>query len=230
MKRKFVSFFILVIMISACTSTKVQRVSITATEKKKETETDTSEADKAIEEALRASFSGIQVKQTDTGKTEEFIVEDLQASFNGAQIKETETGEPEVSIAAAAENKPKDNIAFIDLKTFDKKLSKAMKTDQEKIEVDLISQFTTNEIPERLGKWFSVVDKYEGKVQVQSLDPQTRGFPGIGLGVSLVVSAYKAIRGKILYGPAKSYDATLLYHPSNGVVEKIVFTRRPESY
>lgn len=169
MKTKFVSLFILVIMISACTSTGPQKVTVT----------------------------------------------------------DMETSEAEIPVAETVEDEPMEMIAFADLGMFDKELSRAMKTGQGEIEVALISKFTTNEIPDRLGKWFYMVDKHDGKVEIKSNDPTKRGIPGIGAGISLMISAVGAIRDKIMYSPSKHYDATLLYEPESGVVQKIIFKHKP---
>lgn len=142
-------------------------------------------------------------------------------------VDDMEESESGVSVADAAEDKPMEALAFADLSMFDKELSRALKTNQEEIEVATISKFTTNEIPDRLGKWFYMVDKHDGKVEIKSNDPTKRGIPGIGVGISLAISAVGAIRDKIMYSPSKHYDATLLYDPESGVVEKIIFKHKP---
>lgn len=169
MKVKFISLLILVTMVSACTSTEMQDVS----------------------------------------------------------VKNTEISEAGTSIADTDIDKPMDTLAFADISIFDKELSKTMKTNRDEIEVAIISKFTTNDIPTRLGKWFYMVDKYGGKVEIKSTDPTKRGIPGIGAGVSLMISAINVIRDKIIYSPSRHYNATLLYQPESGIVEKIIFKRKP---
>ncbi len=142
-------------------------------------------------------------------------------------IKDLEISESEMSIADTAEDQPMEALAFADLRMFDKELSRAMKTNQDEIEVAIISKFTTNDIPDRLGKWFYMVDKYDGEVEIKSTDPTKRGILGIGTGIGLVISAVGAIRNKIMYNPSKHYDATILYDPESGDVEKIIFKRKP---
>ena len=100
-----------------------------------------------------------------------------------------EGSESEASVTDAAEDKPMEALAFADLNMFDKELSKALKTNQDEVEVALISKFNTNDIPDRLGKWFYMVDKHDGKVEMQSNDPTKRGIPGIGSAISLAISA-----------------------------------------
>lgn len=147
------------------------------------------------------------------------LVYDFEQTDVEAEVKaETPSADDEVA--------PMDDLTFADLRMFDKELSRVMKSDKGEIEVALISKFTTNDIPERLGKWMYMVDKHEGKVEMKSTDPTKRGIPGIGAGVSLMISAIGAVRDKIMYGPSKNYDATLLYEPETGVVEKIVFKRK----
>ena len=90
-----------------------------------------------------------------------------------------------------------------------------------------ISKFTTNGIPDRLGKWFYMVDKHNGNIEMKSTDPTKRGIQGAGMGLGFVASVYSAIRDKIMYNPAKYYDAVILYQPESGVVDKIIFKRKP---
>lgn len=142
-------------------------------------------------------------------------------------VKDTEISEAGMSVADTDEDKPMETLAFADISMFDKELSKTMKTNQDEIEVAMISKFTTNDIPERLGKWFYMVDKHDGKVEIKSTDPTKRGIPGIGAGVSLMISAIGAVRDKIMYSPSKHYNAAILYQPESGVVEKIIFKRKP---
>src|SRR3990172_12340930 len=82
-----------------------------------------------------------------------------------ATVTDMETMEAETPDADTAENEPMKNIVFADLSIFDKELSRVMKTNQDEIEVAPISKFTTNAIPDRLGKWFYMVDKHKGNIE-----------------------------------------------------------------
>ena len=124
-------------------------------------------------------------------------------------------------------SKPEDKVTFVDLNSFDDKFSKVLKTDQDQVEIKMISKFSTNDIPDRLGTWLYMVEKKGGKVEVQSTAPQTRGIPGLGIGIGLVLTVYKKIRESLMYKPTKNYDAILYYDPTTGLVEKVLFTHKP---
>lgn len=141
------------------------------------------------------------------------------------------TNQPALSnIDSADEKKSKgaDNVTFVDLRSFDNKFSKALKKDQDQVEIKMIAKFSPNDIPERLGKWLYMVDKKGGKVEVKSTDPASRGIPGIGAGIGVAIAIFKKIRESIMYKPSKNYDATLYYDPATGMVERVVFTHKPE--
>jgi|TARA_B100001971_G_scaffold66325_1_gene61042 hypothetical protein len=134
-----------------------------------------------------------------------------------------------ISACAATNGKlkgPMDKLDFIDTRTFDKNLSTAMRTQEEKIEVTPIVKFSPNEIPDRLGKWVSTIDEKGGEVVTENQSPKTKGLFGIGTGIDLALTLGKKIHDKILYKPAGKYDATIYYKSEEGLVEKIVFTRK----
>ncbi len=134
-----------------------------------------------------------------------------------------------ISACAATNGKlngPMDKLSFIDTTTFDKHLRLAMKTNEEEIEVDPLVKFSPNEIPDRLGRWLTVIDEKDGNVDNVNLSPKTKGLFGIGTGIDLALTLGKKIKDKILYKPAGKYDATIYYKSEEGLVEKIVFTRK----
>jgi len=120
-------------------------------------------------------------------------------------------------------------LTFFDSTVFDKELSMAMKAREDTIEVDPIVKFSPNDIPERLGKWFYTIDKHEGKLETEDTSTNTRGLLGAVTGIDLIISLGKKIRDKMLYNPARNYDAALYYKADEGVVEKVVFTRKAGS-
>jgi hypothetical protein len=74
-----------------------------------------------------------------------------------------------------------------------------------------------------------MVDQYDGTIELQR-DPEsltTRGFEFGMLGQvpSLVVSAYKLIANKLLYGPVSKYNATI-YYKEHGIISKVILTRK----
>lgn len=124
-------------------------------------------------------------------------------------------------------------VSFFDSNNFDKRLSSTLRRGSEAVVVTFEASSSVNAIPERLNKWLSAVEKYDGTVQFQP-DPDypalaTRGLPGLE---SLVIGAftllYDAIANKILYGPVKGYDTTVYYIKGSGTMTKIVFTHKPQ--
>jgi hypothetical protein len=119
-------------------------------------------------------------------------------------------------------------VNFFDVSSFDNKLSSTLRSDPQTTQVHLQAPATVNAIPERLGKWLSMVEKYDGTVHLQE-DPdyQSRSFPGVfSIAVGAFLMAYKAIENSLLYGPVKDYNATVFYMRGSGTITKVVFTRK----
>ncbi|MGE3538273.1 MAG: hypothetical protein AB7N91_12685 [Candidatus Tectimicrobiota bacterium] len=123
------------------------------------------------------------------------------------------------------------SLAFFDTSRFDKQLSSTMSRAPAAVVVTLEAQASVNNIPERLNKWLSAVEKNDGSVELQP-DPDypvltQRGAIGV---VSVLLGAfaviYEAIENKILYGPAKGYNATVYYARGSGMMTKVVFQRK----
>lgn len=125
--------------------------------------------------------------------------------------------------------KSMNELTFIDATVFDRELSMAMKAKEDTIEVDPIAEFSPNDIPERLGKWFSTIDQHDGKLETEDTSSKKRGLLTAATGIDLIISFGKRIRDKMLYNPARDYDAVLYYKADEGVVEKVVFTRKAGS-
>ena len=122
---------------------------------------------------------------------------------------------------------------FFDSSIFDKQLSSSLRRGTDTIVVALETSASVNDIPTRLNKWLSAVEKYNGTVELQP-DPDYPAISQRGLATeaaSLVFGAfmalYEAIENKILYGPAKGYNTTVYYIKGSGVMTKVVFTRKP---
>jgi hypothetical protein len=123
-------------------------------------------------------------------------------------------------------------VPFFDTNNFDKQLSASCRRGADTIVVTFEAPSSVNAIPERLNKWFSAVEKYDGIVQFQP-DPDYAavvprgGLPGAD---SLIIGAftmlYEVIANKILYGPVKSYNTTVYYIKGSGMITKVVFTRK----
>ena len=121
------------------------------------------------------------------------------------------------------------SVDFFDAYSFDKRLSSNLKEGPSTVDVYLRAPATVNAIPERLGKWLTMVDKYGGTVEARNeSDAQLRGVAtsGASLVVGAVVGLYQAIRSRALYSPVKAYNAIVFYNGSDGVMTRIEFTRK----
>jgi hypothetical protein len=111
-----------------------------------------------------------------------------------------------------AEAKP--NITFIDTNKFDSDLSASLVAIKNPIEVNFYSPITPNEIPPRLEKWLSMVDKSGGKVNVASPvgEPVPKS-PTLILGLfSGLWNAFKIFSGE---SPAKSMEDAIKTRDAN---------------
>ena len=124
-----------------------------------------------------------------------------------------------------------ENVDFTDTDVFDQNILGSMSADSQHINVSMIGDISLNRIPERLGKWLSVVNK-EGQVNFKKIykegdDPRiTKGIP-IGI-LGLLPAVYHFVKDKLTYSAAIQYDATIFYYPNNGHIENVVFTKRKE--
>ena len=118
------------------------------------------------------------------------------------------------------------SIDFFNTSTFDHRMSSALRGNPATLTVNLVAPATLNNIPERLGSWVSMVESYEGKIELQDDSKvQTRTFVDP---VSLVlagITVYKAVDNKLMYRPVHAYNATIHYQGS-GNITKVVFTRK----
>jgi hypothetical protein len=132
-----------------------------------------------------------------------------------------------------AEVKP--NITFIDTNKFDSDLSASLVAIKNPIEVNFYSPITPNEIPPRLEKWLSMVDKSGGKVNVASPvgEPVPKS-PTLILGLfSGLWNAFKIFSGessaKSMEDAIKTRDANIqLARNAQGnlYIQKITFNER----
>ena len=116
-------------------------------------------------------------------------------------------------------------IDFFDAGTFDNKLYSALSKNQPLVTVNFPQKIKLNNIPERLDKWFSQVEKHEGTVELQA-EPERASRGLITELFSLVVGTYNIIKEKLLYAPIKNYNATIYYLPSAGEITKVIFTHK----
>ena len=125
----------------------------------------------------------------------------------------------------AAGTAPLKEVQFMDTTGFDYKLSASLGTKQESVDVVFPAVITLNNIPERMDRWLSKVEKFGGKVEIQA-EPE----PGRGLITeifSIFIKAFEAAEEKILYSPAKDYNVLVSYKAETGIITKMAFTRKP---
>ncbi len=126
------------------------------------------------------------------------------------------------------------NLSFVDLEDFDKTLSESMSANLNTIKVKMIGPVSINHIPERLGKWLSVVREKNGRVDLTPKN-KSNGDNEIGMSkfpVLLILAAlpstYKFLKTENLYGIAANYNVSILYNPDNGQIERLIFHRKAE--
>ena len=122
-------------------------------------------------------------------------------------------------------------IDFFNAGTFDNKLSSALRAKPRTVTVQFLAPTTLNNIPERVGTWLTMVEKYEGTIRLQDdSKAKTRGlFDPISL-VMGAIALYKKVGEHFMYKPVGAYNATIHYQgtgsPDSGTVTKVVFTRK----
>lgn len=124
------------------------------------------------------------------------------------------------------------NLRFIDAETFDKNLSESMSSNSENITVSMIGKVSVNKMPERLGKWLSIITNKMGKVDFKSTTPakpineRNTGSLAISAVIGLLPSTYGFFKDEFFYGPAVNYDAILYYQADTGLLEKVIFIKK----
>ena len=117
-------------------------------------------------------------------------------------------------------------IVFFDSRSFDKDLSKAMRSGQSEIVVDVPAAFSLNKIPERVDRWLYSVKDSGGDVVARPENEKAGATRGIVSAViDVVVSIFNKVDEMETFGPSDHYHATLLYR-DDGSVNKVVFDRR----
>ena len=115
---------------------------------------------------------------------------------------------------------------FFDASSFDRKLSAAFREDLETVTVNFPAQIKVSEIPERLDKWLTTVETYEGTVdlEVDPAAPRSRSI--LAEVLTLFSTASEIAKDKRLYGPAEDYNVKIYYAPDQGTITQMVFTRK----
>ena len=76
------------------------------------------------------------------------------------------------------------------------------------------------------------MEKYEGTITVE-VDPEYKQrdlfSSAISIAAGAFVGIYQVIAKKILYSPAKRYDAMIYYNGGTGNITRVVFQQKPVS-
>ncbi|MBU1229223.1 MAG: hypothetical protein KKA55_06235 [Proteobacteria bacterium] len=124
----------------------------------------------------------------------------------------------------AAGTAPQKEVQFMDTSGFNYKLSASLGAKLEQVDVLFPALITLNNIPERMDKWLSMVEKFGGKVEIQA-EPE----PGRGLITeifSIFIKAFEAAEEKLIYAPAKDYNVLISYKAKTGIITKMAFVRK----
>lgn len=117
-------------------------------------------------------------------------------------------------------------VNFLDSSSFDRKLSASLSANQPQVDVVFPATITLNNIPERMDKWLSKVEKFGGKVEIQA-EPEL-GRELFSTIFSLFVKAYEVIEETVIYSPAKKYNVMVYYKAKTGIVTKMAFVRKAD--
>lgn len=118
-------------------------------------------------------------------------------------------------------------VEFFDSDSFDRQLSSSLKANFPEVTIVFPAAITLNSIPTRLDKWFSKVEEYGGDVKLVPVSSTGKGI--VSEMLSLLVSAYEYIKDKVIYYPAKEYNAFVYYEENIGLVTEVVFERKPDA-
>ena len=137
------------------------------------------------------------------------------------------------TVSTSQEVKPSNQLNFIDLGKFDRELAVSLKDIDESVGVSFYEKVSPNQVPERLQKWISAVERSGGSVKIETPpnEPTARNPLSI---LSLLGSAYSAIKSQITPQPESFLSSTKgrnavisLERGANGelLVEKIRFVK-----
>jgi len=132
------------------------------------------------------------------------------------------------------------HLQFIDTDMFDKQLSTAMSNQHYEIQISMLTPFSTNNVPQKLDTWLTVISDFGGEVNVEPVETEMpEDGEKTGTKRSFIVpialalfSMYKDYRNQQKYEAAENYNATVFYKQNEqgeAIVEKIVFSHKEKS-
>lgn len=156
-----------------------------------------------------------------------FVVAVLLSLFAACNTTKTDEDNRAESTSVDAEfaGETEGEVPFFDLGNFDSKLSKALRESEDEVTVVFPAPITTNDIPERLDRWFAQLEKRGGTLEVAP-DPDFGSRGIIGEVFEVVIRFKDYLENERTFGPLKDYNASVYYYPGTGEITRVVFKRR----
>lgn len=113
-------------------------------------------------------------------------------------------------------------ISYIDTNQFDQQVDQTMQQDEPEIEIETLSPFSSNNIPDRLNNWLSAITDTGGTIQ----DEPAEGERALGEKLKLI---FKTIFNSGKYKSAEKYNAKLIYRRNESgaaMIEKVLLIKR----
>ena len=126
---------------------------------------------------------------------------------------------------AYAENSATTGLAlpYVNSAAFDRKLSSSLAEWPARYEVLFPLPVSMKQMPERLDKWLSAIEKSGGKVEAVPVAELRGLFTNL---LELAIKLYDLFTARDLYEPAQLYNATVYYKRSTGSLVTVAFTLR----
>lgn len=130
----------------------------------------------------------------------------------------------QAAYAAGPDVRAVGTLPFVDADAFDRKLSDSLGAKPASLELTFPVAVRMKNLPERLDKWLSAIEKSGGAVGTVAV-AEERGI--LGELFDLALKLYDLLSARDLYAPAQHYNATVHYGTPSGTLRKVVFTLRP---
>jgi len=127
--------------------------------------------------------------------------------------------------ADVLDDPPMSDIEFYDSVIFDGEFSSALRNELPEVSLTFMASPNVNKIPKRLDKWLYMTKKYKGKIVFEPEGGKTKGLLWDAVS-SAVVGVYNLVKEKVIYSPSEDYDVTVYYREKDGIITKVVFTRK----
>lgn len=120
-------------------------------------------------------------------------------------------------------NRSSTYLTYMDSNSFDDQLSRTMEQGEPEIEIDILSPFSSNNIPDKLDNWLSAISENGGEVKPKPAE-------GERIIKSLKIMLTSIYQGFTQYAPATNYRVAELIYKRNesgdAMIEKIILKKR----